>query len=195
MDVDDIDALAKLNVEVQFGIESGSARILGLMHKTRQPAKYLEKFRLISTELSKRRILHRANIIFNHPGETEETLTETFEFIDSMLQIPESHLMWVCRPYMHYPGCELDRNREHYEQTYGSRFFSPEWWREDRDQYLASLDSIPSKNLEGERKELWGQMLQAREDLYKSKLSETAFRYAAEKYYPAWQDDPQYAQV
>ncbi len=195
MDLEDIDALANLDVEVQFGIESGSAKILSLMRKTKQPAKYLERFRRISNELSQRRILHRANIIFNHPGETETTLNETFDFIDSMMKTTQSYLMWICRPYMHYPGCELDRNRSHFESTYGTRFYSPEWWREDRDQYLASLDSIPSGNLEGDRKELWGQMLQAREDRYKVGLSEKTFRYAAEKYYPAWLDDPRYKQV
>lgn len=195
MDEEDIDALSDLDVEVQFGIESGSAEILGLMRKTRQPAKYLDRFRRISQMLSERRILHRANIIFNHPGETEETLTETFSFIDTMLETQDSYLMWICRPYMHYPGCELDRNRRHYEQLFGTEFYSPEWWREDRDQYIASLNSIPSSDLSGERKELWGQLLEAREERYRTGLSETAFRYAAEKYHPAWLEDPRYAQV
>ncbi len=195
MDEEDVAALKGLRAEVQFGIESGSPEILRLMRKTKRPDRYLERFRRLSRVLSEHRILHRANIIFNHPGETEKTLKETFNAIDSLLETPESYLIWICRPYMHYPGCELDINRCHYEETYGSRFLNPEWWREDCDQYMASLDSFPSEDLMGERKELWGQMLTEREERFRCGLANEAFRYAAEKYFPAWLDDPRYRQA
>jgi radical SAM superfamily enzyme YgiQ (UPF0313 family) len=195
LDEEDIDVLANLQVEVQFGIESCSHQILCLMRKTKQPEKYLQRFARLSKLLSERRILHRANMIFNHPGETSETLTETFGVIDRMLELRESYLIWICRPYMHYPGCELDRNRTHYEQTYGSQFLSPEWWREDRDQYEASLESLPSSDLTGDRQHLWGQMLSQREQRFKLGLAGEAFKYAAEKYFPEWLNDPRYRQV
>jgi radical SAM superfamily enzyme YgiQ (UPF0313 family) len=192
MDEDDINILSRMDVEVQFGIESASPQILHLMHKTRQPDKYLEKFRRLSQALSAKRILHRANIIFNHPGETEQTLTETFSFIDTMLEIPESYLIWICRPYMHYPGCEIDRKRQYFEESFGSQFRSPEWWREDRDQYLASLDSSPSADLMEDRGDLWGQMLTAREERFRIGLATPAFLYAADKYFSEWQDESRY---
>lgn len=151
MDEEDVNLLVGLDVEVQFGIESGSHQILRLMRKSRKPEKYLNRFKKVSELLSKHKILHRANIIFNHPGETENTLKETFSFIDTMLEIPESYLIWICRPYMHYPGCELDRNRSYYEQTFNSQFFKPEWWKENIDQYLASLDSVPSGDLSNDQ--------------------------------------------
>jgi len=195
MDEEDVAVLSGMPVEVQFGIESGSPDILRLMRKTRQPDKYLAKFRRLSAVLTAHHVFHRANIIFNHPGETEKTLRETFGFIDSLLEVPESYLMWVCRAYMHYPGCELDINRTHYEKTYGAEFRSPEWWREDRDQYLASLDSTPSLDLKGERQGLWGRLLEEREERFRCGLAEDVFRYAAEKYFPAWLDDPRYRQV
>jgi radical SAM superfamily enzyme YgiQ (UPF0313 family) len=195
MDEEDIEILAGLDVEVQFGIESGSDKILRLMRKTRQPEKYLGKFRYLSRLLTEYRVLHRANIIFNHPGETEQTLKETFSLIDSMLETPESYLMWICRQYMHYPGCELDRNQQYYEDTFGSRFFSPEWWRQDCDQYLASMDSIPSSDLAGDRREMWGRMITQREERFRCGLAEKPFRYAAEKYFPEWLDEARYVQV
>lgn len=195
MDEDDINMLVGLDVEVQFGVESGSDEILKLMRKTKQPNKYLDRFSRTSRMLSERKILHRANIIFNHPGETERTLNETLSFIDSMLDVPESYLIWICRPYMHYPGCELDINRPHYEETYGSRFYNPEWWKENVNQYMASLDSVPSTDLSNGRKELWGSLLNEREVRFKNGLSNKAFLYAAEKYFPAWLDDPRYQQV
>jgi len=195
VDLGDVELLAGLDVEVQFGIESGSPQILRLMRKTRQPEKYLARFQRISRTLSAHKILHRANLIFNHPGETEETLKETFAFIDQMLDVPDSYLMWICRPYMHYPGCELDNNRAYYEQKFGTRFLSPEWWKEDGDQYLASLCSVPSRDLYGDRKELWGRLLTQREERFRNGLSETAFRYAAKKYFPEWLAEPRFQQV
>ncbi len=195
MDEEDIDLLTGMKVEVQFGIESGSPKILQLMHKTKQPDKYLDRFQRISRTLSERRILHRANIIFNHPGETEETLNETLRVIDRLLEIPQSYLMWVCRQYMHYPGCELDRNRSFYEQSFGAQFMSPEWWREDRDQYEASLDSYPSTDLTNGRQGLWGDLLSLREERFRCGLADEAFKYAAEKYFPEWLNDPRYQQI
>jgi radical SAM superfamily enzyme YgiQ (UPF0313 family) len=195
IDADDVEVLADLDVEVQFGIESGSPQILKLMRKTANPQRYLERFRRISRTLSEHRILHRANLIFNHPGETEQTLKETFSFIDQMLDTQESYLMWICRPYMHYPGCELDNNRSYYEQTFGSRFLSPEWWKEDCDQYQASLNSLPSRDLYGDRKELWGHLLTLREERFRTGLSSKAFHYAAQKYFPEWLEQPAYQQV
>lgn len=195
VDREDVELLAGLDVEVQFGIESGSPEILRLMRKTRQPEKFLARFQATSRSLTEHRILHRANLIFNHPGETEATLHDTFAFIDRMLDAPESYLMWICRPYMHYPGCELDTNRAYYEQTFGSRFESPEWWKEEGDQYLASLNSVPSRDLYGERKELWGRLLTQREERFRNGLSETAFRYAARKYFPEWLEEPRFQEV
>ena len=195
LDEDDIETLAQIKVEVQFGIESGSHQILRLMRKTKQPDKYLDRFRRLSQKLTQYHILHRANIIFNHPGETEKTLNETLSFVDTMLETPESYLFWICRPYMHYPGCELDRNHSYYERTFGTQFLSSDWWREDCDQYLASLGTVPSDDLTGQRKELWGQLLTEREDRFRNGLATTAFRYAAEKYFPEWLDDPRYQQI
>jgi len=195
LDEDDVEVLAGLNVEVQFGIESCSPDMLLLMHKTRQPDKYLQRFERLSRMLTQHRVLHRANIIFNHPGETRRTLTETFAVIDRFMEIPESYLMWVWRGYMHYPGCELDRKREYFEHTFGSQFNSPEWWREERDQYLASLESVPSSDLAGDQVELWGRMAGQREQAFKNSLATPAFRYAAEKYFPEWLNDPRYRKI
>jgi len=195
MDEQDIDLLSGLDVEVQFGLESASPKILRLMNKTRQPEKYLERFASISRMMSERKILHRANIIFNHPGETGQTVKETLSFIDKMSEIPDSYLMWICRQYMHYPGCELDRNQSYYETEFGSQFLSPEWWQKDCDQYLASLDSFPSTDLSGERRELWGQGLTELEPRFRMGLADKPFRYAAEKYFPEWLEESRYVEV
>ncbi len=81
----DLRPLSKHKVEVQFGLESGSPRMLQIMRKTSQPQSYLETFRRTSRRCSDYGIIHGANIIFNHPGETRESLDETFAFIDAEL--------------------------------------------------------------------------------------------------------------
>jgi radical SAM superfamily enzyme YgiQ (UPF0313 family) len=93
LDEEDVKLLANLKVEVEFGIESGSPEMLLLMKKTRQPEKFLANFTKISHLMSEHRILHRANMIFNHPGETHKTLEETFAFIDRELENKNSSLI------------------------------------------------------------------------------------------------------
>jgi radical SAM superfamily enzyme YgiQ (UPF0313 family) len=192
LDDEDIELVSHLKVEIQFGIESCSPDILRLMRKTRQPDKFLQKFSDVSHKLSERNVLHRANMIFNHPGETRRTLDETFAFIDQELNHGDSSLMWASHGYMHFPGCEIDTNRAFYEQTCGSRFLCGDWWKDDQDQYEHSQQFIPSRDLDGDNVGLWKVMLKEREEKMKSALSPKAFRFAAFKYFLEWQDDYRY---
>lgn len=194
LDPEDIDMMADLKLEIQFGLESASPEILGLMKKTKRPDKYLNRFREISNLCSDKKILHRANMIFNHPGETRKSLAETFEFMDEMLERDDSYLMWACHGYMHFPGCDLDRDRAFYEREYGSKFLSTNWWREDEDQYESSMRFIPSSDLAGDNVTLWQRMLEARQERMKTTLAAEAFQFAARKYFLDWQNDIRYEQ-
>jgi radical SAM superfamily enzyme YgiQ (UPF0313 family) len=193
LDREDIELLSHLKVEIQFGVESCSPEILLLMRKTRQPQKFLENFRETSHLLSEKGVLHRANLIFNHPGETRRTLEETFSFIDRELANKGTSLMWATHVYMHFPGCELDVNRQYYEEKYGARFLRPEWWKGTDDQYEASMDCDPSGDLQGENRHLWKRMQDERTNAMKAALTPMAFKFAAAKYYPDWKSDPDYA--
>ncbi len=195
LDKEDIKLLADLNVEVQFGIESCSDDMLRIMNKTRQPQKFLSRFLEVSRWLSEYGILHRANLIFNHPGETPKTLQETFTFMDNALQEQDSSLIWVSHGYMHFPGCEVDTNRQFYEQKYGSRFLAPEWWKGEDDQYHSSLKVIPSRELDGDKVTVWERMFAERQEAMKHALSPKARTFAARKYYPNWQHDSHHPQI
>jgi radical SAM superfamily enzyme YgiQ (UPF0313 family) len=195
LDIEDIKLLSNLNVEVQFGIESCSPEILLLMRKTRQPEKYLDKFREISHQMSDYGVVHRASLIFNHPGETRKTLDETFSFIDTEISRQNTYLIWANHGYMHFPGCALDINKEFYENKYGSKFLSDHWWTENEDQYESSLRFIPSSDLDGDKRLLWQKMIDQRFEQFKSALTDKAFRYAAGKYFPEWKNDPRFKQI
>ncbi len=195
LDPDDIALLSHLNVEVQFGLESGSPEMLRIMKKTRRPEQYLEKFREVSRLLTEHRVLHRANLIFNHPGETHQTLRETFAYMDRALEVDNSYLMWACHGFMHFPGCAIDSDRNFYEREYGSRFPCGDWWLHDSDQYEASMNVIPSRDLDNGNVGLWQRMLDERQNRMKSCLSEKAYRFAARKYFLDWQNDQRYRQA
>lgn len=195
LDDDDMGMLARLpRLEVQFGLESASPGILQLMRKSRQPERYLAQFRRVSRRLNDHGILHRANMIFNHPGETRQTLGETFAFIDDLLAAEQSYLLWAFYGFMDFPGCEIDRNRAFYETTYGSRFEGGDWWRQEADQLAASHRSVPSRDLDGEGVEEWKRMVVARDGRFRDCLAPRAFAFNAWKYNPEWQDDPRWTQ-
>jgi len=190
---DDVKLLAGLKVELQFGIESASPEMLLIMRKTPRPERYLQRFADLSGMLNDHGILHRANMIFNHPGETRKTLNETFAYIDSLLTRRDSFLIWANAGYMHFPGCELDNNRSYYEETFGSRFISGDWWkREDGNLNELCQQFIPSRDLDGEGVGLWKEMMAERDGRMRDTLAPTAFKFAAYKYFLNWQDDYRY---
>jgi len=193
LDPEDIRLLEGIKVELQFGIESGSPEMLQIMKKTRQPEKFLDRFADLSRALNEHGILHRANMIFNHPGETRRTLEETFAYVDRLLERRDSYLMWANAQYMHFPGCELDINRSYYEEKYGSRFIGGDWWkRDDGDLREISLQFVPSRDLEGDGIDLWERMMQERDGRMRDTLAPKAFKFAAIKYFLDWQDDVRY---
>lgn len=195
LDEEDIELLSALKVEVQFGIESCSPRILRLMRKTSRPERFLARFREVSALMSRHGVLHRANLIFNHPGETRETLRETFAYLDDMLTREHAYLIWAGHGYMHFPGCEIDRNRGYYEREFGSRFGRPAWWQEEFVRFEDTLATEPSSDLWGAEVDLWERMMKEREERLRATLAPTAFNFAAWKYFFEWRNDPRYGQV
>ena len=192
LDEEDIKLLAQLKVEIQFGVESASPEMLRIMNKTRQPEKFLDEFVKTSRLLSEHDIVHGANLVFNHPGENVKTLNETYAFIDKFLAQGQSSLFWACNAYAHYPGNEIDRNQEYYEEKYGTEFLSLRWWAVDRDYVTAGREVIPSSELRGEKMGLWKKMLMEREEQLKSALTPKAFDMAAKSYFPGWQADARF---
>jgi radical SAM superfamily enzyme YgiQ (UPF0313 family) len=194
IDEQDAEILTGMKSQVQFGLESGSPRMLQLMRKTKDPARFLRHFSECSRMLSSYGVLHNANLIFNHPGETEESLRETFALMDQELEAGNNSLMWAVFSFMDFPGCEIDKNRDFYRKNFGTRFLSPDWWREDIDQFDACRHSEPSDDLSGSRVGLWQQLLNERDDRLRNVLTDKAFRFAAESYFRHWQDDPRFTQ-
>ncbi len=189
LDEEDVKLLSRLKVEIQLGIESCSPDMLRIMRKSKQPEHFLREFKRASELMSDHGVLHRANLIFNHPGETRKTLNETFQFIDEMTARSDSALMWAAHGFMHFPGCDCDRNHAHYESSFGAHQPCGDWWHEERDQYENSLRTVPSSELAGDGIELWRTLLRERDDSMKHSLSDKAVKFASAKYFPHWKDN------
>lgn len=192
LDKEDITLLGRIKSQVQLGVESCSPQILKIMNKSRRPEDFLARFREISHLMSEHGVVHGANLIFNHPGETHETLRETFAFMDAELTRGPATLIWTCHGYSHFPGSAVDLNRPFYEKTYGTEFHSPTWWRENEDQYTGGRRVVPSQDLKGDGLELWLTMLRDRDEQLKNALTPIAFRIAAETMFAEWRQDPRY---
>ena len=132
---------------------------------------------------------------FNHPGETVKSLRETFAFIDTMSQRSDSTLMWASHGFMHFPGCDCDRNSRLYEQKFGAHQPCGDWWHQDEDQYANSMRTVPSAELDNGNLNLWRDMLNERDDALKATLSDRAFSFAAEKYFTHWKEDERYRTI
>ena len=127
---EDISLLARANFSIGIGMESGSPRMLKLMQKGNTPEKYLAA-QLRLARLSREHGLNWAgNIIVGHPGETPESMRETFEFVQELFTSAKDTCGWLSLdPFRLYPGSQVHEQMAHYELEYGTRFYHKEWWK------------------------------------------------------------------
>jgi len=79
---------------VFLGVESGSDRVLEHMNKTARRQDYMKAIPL----LRQAGILTHANFVIGFPGETEETIQETIEFIECTRPDTYRAQLWYCDP-------------------------------------------------------------------------------------------------
>jgi len=91
---------------VFLGIESGSPAILKNMNKSATPEKYARGIEA----LKRHDILTFGSFIVGFPGETEETVNETIEFIKGTKPDYYRTQMWYCEP-----GTPIYQQKEKYE--------------------------------------------------------------------------------
>jgi radical SAM superfamily enzyme YgiQ (UPF0313 family) len=186
LDKDDVELLSGLKAEVQFGLESGSPTMLKIMHKVGNPQKYLEHFEELSFYMSQKKVMHRANLIFNHPGETHQTVLETIDFMKKMMEKKESYLFWEYGDYSHFPGSQIDSNLVYYENNFGTKIAYPQWWKMEEDQWETSRKVLPSRDFTWENKDFWRWRIKEIDELMKNSLSKEALKYVSERYRFDW---------
>ena len=113
---------------VFLGIESGSPTILKNMTKAASPEKYVEGMRM----LHQHNILTFGSFIIGFPGETEETVQETIDFIKETKPTYWRAQNWYCEP-----GTPVDRRRAEFGIT-GEGFV----WSHNTMDSLTAMDHI-----------------------------------------------------
>jgi p-methyltransferase len=128
-DEEAIDLMAQSGCKGVFlGIESGSPHILKLMTKAATIEKYADGMKL----LRQRDILTFGSFIVGFPGETDETLKETSDFIKENKPDYWRAQMWYCEP-----GTPIDRRRDEFGIS-GEGFV----WQHNTMDSLEAMDHI-----------------------------------------------------
>jgi hypothetical protein len=130
--------------------------------------------------------MHRANLIFNHPGETHQTVLETIDFMKKIMEKKESYLFWEYGDYTHFPGSRIDSNLNYYENTFGTKIAYPQWWKMEEDQWESSRKVLPSRDFTWEDKDFWRWRIKEIDELMKNSLSKEALKYVSERYRFDW---------
>jgi p-methyltransferase len=128
-DEEAIELMAKSGCKGVFlGIESGSPAILKNMNKAATIEKYASGIKL----LHEHDILSFGSFITGFPGETQETVNETIDFIKETKPHYWRTQSWYCEP-----GTPIDRQRAEYGIT-GEGFI----WRHNTMDSLEAMDHI-----------------------------------------------------
>lgn len=121
-----------------YGLESCSREMLRVMNKTKDPSTYLKKFEDLAHIHYKLGSPYIINLLFNHPGETRETIKESMGKILEMInnEVIGERASFNFAVYSHFPGTRIYENMKNYKLQYGTIFYYPEWWkREETTQY------------------------------------------------------------
>jgi len=146
---DDVKRMRKFRVQLAIGLEAASASILRVMNKSRNPERYLKKFAEMSDYLDREKTHHQAFLIFNHPGETPQTLDEARNWLLHLLaKKKKSYLTLLGQRYMYFPGSPLDEKWGELKEMHGTRVLHPSWWLEEDDHHDKAGAVIPSAALE-----------------------------------------------
>jgi radical SAM superfamily enzyme YgiQ (UPF0313 family) len=148
LDKEDIDLLSKLNFNIEFGLESGSEKMLSIMRKTNRPKAYLKKCEETIAYLNKKEVPHRIYLIFNHPGETLATCNSSVSFFRSILK-KHNKISGVFSPqdYAFFPGSQIHRHYDYYKKKFGTVVRHKEWWKERGGHWKLACSIIPSREL------------------------------------------------
>ncbi len=151
IDDEDLPLLAKLKVKLDLGVDSLSRTMLTIMKKTSGADAYLERFLDLSARCSRLGIEHDAYLMFNHPGESGETLAEHETFLRNHLsqKLRGGTLRLRGGTFSLFPGSYVFRHLETLGERYGTSVECEEWWREERDQMALSRRVVPSRDEAG----------------------------------------------
>ena len=126
IDEEDIELLSKINFFICFGVEALSIEVLRAMQKTNDPDRYIRKCKENLNLLKKYNIPRQIYLLLGHPGETDQTLRETY---NNLKQFLDKDIYLVVFPYYYFLPNFIN-NFEYYTKKYGSLIQGNlKWWK------------------------------------------------------------------
>ena len=145
----DVELLARANVSIGVGLESGSLEMLRLMRKTRRPQQYLEAISRLARWSAEVGLSWAANVVVGHPGETPQTMQQTLDFVDGLFAAAPHTRGWLSvDPFRLYPGSHVHAELQGYATRHGTHFFHPRWWRRWYDTSFCAEHLDPGRELD-----------------------------------------------
>jgi radical SAM superfamily enzyme YgiQ (UPF0313 family) len=138
IDREDMELMARANVAVGFGLESGDPAQLKRIRKTGKLKDFLEKMLTISEWAAELNVPFGANIIVGHPGETEASLQNTAAYLRRLfLRSSGTHGFVAVDPFRLYPGSPIDEHLDTWIAETGMRVHRYPWWFDGDQDFLS----------------------------------------------------------
>ena len=131
-----------------YGVETFSPRMLKIMNKTHNPFEFLNQVDKILAIHKKLDYKCSLGLITNHPGETHATLQESFKYLFNIAERDNDDIFNFV-PIMYHLFAKT-RNYEELNllnQSYGTKAYFPEWWKDMRTLKYGAFAVRPSSKL------------------------------------------------
>ncbi len=147
----------RCNFKLDFGLDTGSETMAGLMEKAPDPARYLRKSAEMLRAADAEDLHHGVYLLFNYPGETPETAAETRAYVQDLMPRGGPASGWLsAQTFFVLPGTESYRRLPEYARRFGTRVDHPTWWREVGDHHQLATAMLPHEAWVGREAELAG---------------------------------------
>lgn len=150
---EDFELMARCNVAPGFGLETGDPEQLQRIRKTGMLSGYLDKMLQVAEWAREYQVPFGANIIVGHPGETEQSLQNTANYVRRLFLDRKGTVGFLSvDPFRLYPGSPIDEQLDDWKARTGFHPHRYPWW-EDGDQDFLAEWVDPSATLSYERRE------------------------------------------
>jgi radical SAM superfamily enzyme YgiQ (UPF0313 family) len=145
-DVEDPGLLDRLDLHLQVGVETASREMLKRVRKAQDPDLYLARLKRLIQELSPHTTSMLIMLIVGLPGETKESLIESFRFLFEECRINDYPRVTIgAQPYLPLAGTESVAQTDRFAEELGFRSSRVEWWFGAAERRFAGLR--PSRGL------------------------------------------------
>lgn len=135
---EDFELMARCNVAPGFGLETGDPAQLRRIRKTGMLSGYLDKMLEVADWAREFHVPFGANIIVGHPGETEQSMRTTAEYVRRLFLDPRGTMGFLSvDPFRLYPGSPIDEQLAQWQADTGFRPHRYPWWEDGDQDFLA----------------------------------------------------------